>query len=232
MLNELVDGIERYEPSVIACVVFLNPESNTLHPGAGRSLPPAWLEAIDGVVIGPRVGTCGSAAWSGELMISEDLAEDPRWVPVREFALQVGLRHCWSMPITSAKGQVLGTFALYGRQPRAPSLEHIALLQDGARLAGIAIERHRTMEKLIHDARHDALTGLPNRRAIFAALEAALERQDPASSLAVLFLDLDGLKSLNDTLRHDRADELIREVSDRRGLPDSQHLARHPSAGT
>jgi diguanylate cyclase (GGDEF)-like protein len=215
VLGELVEGIEEYEPGVMACVVLLDRESSTLHPGAGPSLPPHWLEAIDGVVIGPNIGSCGSAAWSGQLAISEDLSTDPRWAPVREFAATCNLAHCWSMPIKGADGLVLGTFALYGPRPRAPQPEHIALMQDGARLAGIAIERRQTMERLIHDARCDGLTGLPNRRAIFERLELALGRATGASKVATLFVDLDELKALNDTLGHDRADDMIREVGQR-----------------
>jgi diguanylate cyclase (GGDEF)-like protein len=215
VLCELVEGIEEYEPSVMACVVLLDRESSTLHPGAGPSLPPQWLESIDGVVIGPNIGSCGSAAWSGELTISEDLSTDPKWTPIREFAASFDLGHCWSMPIKGADGLVLGTFALYGSAPRAPQPEHIALMQDGARLAGIAIERHRTMERLIHDARYDGLTGLPNRRAIFERLELALGRARDGHHVATLFVDLDGLKTLNDTLGHDRADDMIREIAQR-----------------
>jgi diguanylate cyclase (GGDEF)-like protein len=214
VLTELVLGVERYEPSVIPCVVLLNRESNTLHPGAGPSLPPGWLAALDGVVIGPNIGSCGAAAWSGELVISEDMADDPKWEPVRDFATLCGLRHCWSMPIAGADGGVLGTFALYGPQPRRPSPDHLELMQDSARLAGIAIERRLTMEKLIHDARHDSLTGLPNRRAIFEQLETALPRTS-SSPTAVMFVDLDGLKGINDSLGHDRADEMIREIARR-----------------
>jgi diguanylate cyclase (GGDEF)-like protein len=215
VLSELVAGIEEYEPSVMACVVLLDRESSTLHPGAGPSLPPHWLEAIDGVVIGPNIGSCGSAAWSGELIISEDLSTDPKWTPVREFAATCNLGHCWSMPIKGADGLVLGTFALYGSQPRAPQPEHITLMQDGARLAGIAIARQRMMERLIRDARYDGLTGVPNRRAIFERLETALARGGAESKVAALFIDLDGLKRLNDTLGHDRADDMIREIAQR-----------------
>ncbi len=227
VLSELVEGIAEYEPSVMPCVVLLDRESSTLHPGAGPSLPPHWLEAIDGVVIGPNIGSCGSAAWSGEMVISEDLSTDPKWTPVREFAAGCNLSHCWSMPIKGADGLVLGTFALYGRQPRAPQPEHITLMQDGARLAGIAIERRRTMERLIHDARYDGLTGLPNRRAIFERLELALGRAG-GGNVATLFVDLDGLKALNDTLGHDRADDMIREVAERlrRALREEDFVGR------
>ncbi len=215
VLVELVEGIERHEPSVIGCVVLLDRESNTLHPGAGPSLPPHYLAAIDGVVIGPNVGACGSASWSGQLTISDDISTDPRWAPIRDFVLDAGLGHCWSMPIKTPAGEVLGTLALYGPRPRRPLPGHLALMEDGARLAGIAIERHRALERLIHDARHDGLTGLPNRTAIFEQLDEAIVRVEPGEALATLFVDLDGLKALNDTLGHDRADEMIREVSQR-----------------
>lgn len=215
VLVELVQGIERHDPSVIACAVLLDREAGVLRPGAGPSLPAHYLAAIDGVPIGPNVGACGSAAWSGELTISDDIAQDPKWAPIRDFVLEAGLGHCWSMPIKSPGGDVLGTLALYGPQPRRPLPEHLTLLEDGARLAGIAIERHRALEQLIHDARHDGLTGLPNRTAIFELIEEAIVRARPGAASAVLFVDLDGLKMLNDTLGHDRADEMIRQVGAR-----------------
>ena len=215
VLVELVEGIERHDRSVIPCVVLLDREAGALRPGAAPSLPPHYFAAIDGVVIGPNVGSCGSAAWSGRLTIAEDIAEDPKWAPIRDFAVGAGLRHCWSMPIKDSAGDVLGTLALYGARPRRPLPEHLTLMEDGARLAGIAIERHRAFERLVHDARHDGLSGLPNRTAIFELLDEAVVRSDDDTSVAVLFVDLDGLKMLNDTLGHDRADEMIREVGQR-----------------
>ena len=214
-LDELTRGIERYDPSVLPCVVLLDRESSTLHPGSGPSLPPEWLAALDGAVIGPNIGTCGAAAWSGELTITEDIALDPKWAPIRKPALRLGLRACWSMPFKSPDGDVLGTLALYGHQPRAPQPEHLALMDVSAQLAAIAIGRHRTMEQLRHDARHDGLTGLANRTAIFEHLDAAIAHAHGRRRVAVLFVDLDGLKTLNDTFGHDRADEMIREVGSR-----------------
>jgi diguanylate cyclase (GGDEF)-like protein len=212
VLIELVAGIECYDPSVIPCVVLLDRASNTLHPGAGPSLPPHYLAAINGVVIGPNVGTCGSAAWSGKLTITDDIANDPKWAPIRDFAASCGLGHCWSMPVKALDGEVLGTLALYGPRARHPLPEHLTLMQSGAGLAGIAIERQRAMERLVHDARHDGLTGLPNRTSIVERLDTALAGAQPEEECAVLFIDLDGLKALNDTLGHDGADEVLREI--------------------
>jgi diguanylate cyclase (GGDEF)-like protein len=215
VLTELVAGIERYDGSVIPCAVLLDPDSNTLHPGAGPSLPDDYLAAIDGVVIGPNVGSCGSAAWSGQMTITEDMEQDPKWAPILPLTRAANLRHCWSNPIKAPDGEVLGTLALYGPSPRSPQPEHLVLLEDGARVAGIAIERHRALERLVHDATHDPLTGLLNRRTIFQLVESALEERASGTDLAVFFVDLDGLKQLNDNLGHDRTDELIGAVGAR-----------------
>jgi diguanylate cyclase (GGDEF)-like protein len=215
VLTEILESVERYDPSVKASLLMLDSTSRTLHSGLGPSLPPGWLAAIDGVVIGPNVGTCGAAAWSGQLTVTGNIAEDPSWAPIRDKAKAAGLGHCWSMPITSVGGEVLGTLALYGPRPRLPLPEQLAWLGDWARLAGIAIERRQALGRLTHDARHDSLTGLPNRMAIFEALDDAIERVDAEGMAAVLFIDLDGLKDLNDTLGHDHADEMIREMGAR-----------------
>ena len=125
-----------------------------------------------------------------------------------------GVRHCWSMPIKDTAGDVLGTVALYGPRPRRPLPEHLRCCRTARAWRG-SRSSARAYERLIHDARHDGLTGLPNRAAIFESAR----RGDPATrsrrSVAVLFVDLDGLKTLNDTLGHDLADEMIREVGQR-----------------
>jgi diguanylate cyclase (GGDEF)-like protein len=215
VLVEVCESIQRCDPSLLPSVLMLDPVSSTLHSGVGPSLPADYLAAIDGVVIGPNIGTCGPAAWFGRLTISPNLAEDPKWAPILALARGAGLAHCWSMPIRAAGGEILGTLALYGREPREPLPEHVALLHDWGRIAGIAIERSQALGRLTYDARHDGLTGLPNRLAIFEELDEAIQRAQPEAAAAVLFLDLDGLKALNDTLGHDRADEMIREIGQR-----------------
>ena len=112
-----------------------------------------------------------------------------------------GLRHCWSFPIRDADGEVLGTFGVYGAEPRTPTEEHRRFIRDAAHLAGIAIQRQRATEELVHSATHDALTGLPNRMLLLDRLTRALARsRRSGTSLAVLFIDLDRLKLVNDTL--------------------------------
>ncbi|MGZ4679941.1 MAG: putative bifunctional diguanylate cyclase/phosphodiesterase, partial [Ilumatobacteraceae bacterium] len=215
VLLGILESIERHDPSIKASVLMFDPSSSTLHSGVGPSFPPGYLASIDGVVIGPNVGTCGSAAWHRHMVITENIADDPKWAPIREIAKNAGLSHCWSMPILVPGGEVLGTLAFYGSRPRLPLPEHLTLIQDWAHVAGIAIERHRALDRLIHEARHDGLTGLPNRMAILERLDEAIQRVNPGAMAAVLFIDLDDLKVLNDSLGHDRADEMLREVSRR-----------------
>jgi diguanylate cyclase (GGDEF)-like protein len=215
VLLEVLEAVRRYDPSLEPSLLMLDPSSRTLHSALGPSLPADYLAAIDGVVIGPNVGTCGAAAWFGRLTVTASIAEDPKWAPIRDKARQAGLAHCWSMPIKASRGEVLGTLAFYGPRPRSPEPEHLALLEDWSRIAGIAIERSQALDRLIHDARHDSLTGLPNRMAIFDALDAAILRVGAADLTAVMFIDLDRLKVTNDTLGHDRADEMIREMGER-----------------
>ena len=217
VLLEICRTIERYDPTIVPCVLQLDPASRTLHSGVSPSLPAEYLAATDGLVIGPTIGACGSAAWFGTLVISSDLETDPKWEVARDAVRLAGVAHCWSLPIKGAEGDVLGTLAFYGRQPREPLPDHLALLHDWGRVTGIAIERSRSLDRLTYDARHDGLTGLPNRLSIFEQLDEAIQRASPESAAAVLFIDLDGLKALNDTYGHDRADEMIREIGLRLG---------------
>ena len=130
--------------------------------------------------------------------------------------LDNGLRAAWSVPIFSGAHEVLGTFALYYREPRTPCPEDVALLEVASRLAAVAIEQRDLTDRLAHQAHHDALTGLPNR-ALFedrlAMAVAHAHRQD--RQLAVLFLDLDQFKIINDSLGHGLGDQLLQAVAER-----------------
>src|SRR5229473_7923916 len=105
----------------LSSILLLDPKTNRLRHGAAPSLPITYTEAIDGLVIGPCVGSCGTAAYRAEQMIVSDIATDPLWADYRDLALGHGLRACWSTPILSSTGKVLGTFAIYYREPRSHS---------------------------------------------------------------------------------------------------------------
>jgi diguanylate cyclase (GGDEF)-like protein len=215
VLTAACEAVERYDPSLLASILQRDPESNTLHSAIGPSFPDEFLDTVNGAPIGPTIGTCGPAAWFGTFSVSENLDEDPNWHSISALARLAGVAHCWSMPIRDSREEVVGTLACYGRAPRRPRPSHVALMQDWARVAGAAIERSRSVDRLTHDARYDSLTGLPNRVATLERLEAAVRAVRPERGLAVLFVDLDGLKPLNDTLGHDVADEMLRTMAQR-----------------
>src|SRR5438132_5401976 len=138
---------------------------NHLRPGAAPKLPKSYTEASDGAFIGPSVGSCGTAAYRGEQVIVSDIAVDPLWADFRELALTHSLRACWSTPIFSAEGRVIGTFAMYYREPRSPSPQEQDTIKHITYLAGIAIQRtlaetaRRESESYLAEAQRLSHTG-------------------------------------------------------------------------
>jgi diguanylate cyclase (GGDEF)-like protein len=217
ILDAITRCVETHDPSLLGSVLLFDDERQTLHDGAGPSLPSTYRSAIDGLAVGPAVGSCGTAAFNGHEVISHDLHADRRWSDFRTLIDPLGLRHCWSFPITRSDGSVLGTLAVYGTRPRSPVETDLHFLRDAAKLTGIAIERRNARDRLIHDATHDALTGLANRAVAFERLERILadEVADRAGSVAVLLISLDRLKAVNDTLGHDIGDHVVQQAARR-----------------
>jgi GAF domain-containing protein len=152
ILDVLVRGAEDLIDGVLCSVLLLDAATRTLHHGAAPSLPDAYCRAIDGMAIGVGQGSCGTSAASGELVVVEDIDTHPYWAPYREIAALAGVRACWSQPIRSTQGAVLGTFAMYYREPRAPGADDLELIERSAHAAGLAIElaRHRAhLEELV-----------------------------------------------------------------------------------
>ncbi|MHC4416594.1 MAG: sensor histidine kinase [Planctomycetota bacterium] len=144
----LVKTIEEAKPELICSVLLLDRERKRLRHGAGPSLPDFYNDAVDGLEIGPAVGSCGTCAYTGERVIVEDVMTHPYWTEFRDLARRAGLRACWSHPIVSSTGAILGTFAMYYREPRGPDPSDLELITFAAYLAGIAIERTQTEEAL------------------------------------------------------------------------------------
>ena len=149
-LPEILDGlcrlVEQQASGALASVLLV--EGDRLRHGAAPSLSKVYTEAIDGVLIGPCVGSCGTAAYRGQQVIVEDIATDPLWLDFRAAALQHSLRACWSTPILSPDGTVIGTFAMYYREPRCPSLRDQEIIEQITHLAGVAIQSKLTEQKL------------------------------------------------------------------------------------
>jgi len=148
MLHAVVLGVETQNPDLICSILLLNSEGNQLFIGAAPRLPDFYNAAVDGLHIGPGVGSCGTAAYFGQRVIVEDIQNHLYWVPFKELAAKAGLAACWSEPIRSASGKLLGTFAIYRQQPSAPTPEDIQMIEQASSLAGIAIDRSRANEEL------------------------------------------------------------------------------------
>src|SRR5688572_18449127 len=140
-LHGVVDLIEQHAAGLLCSVLLIDRERGTVHPIAAPNLPGEYTKAIDGAPIGPRAGSCGTAAFRGEPVIVEDIATDPLWADYKHLALPHGLRACWSTPIMSRERAVVATFAMYYREPRGPTAAERALVDIATHLASIAFQR-------------------------------------------------------------------------------------------
>jgi PAS domain S-box-containing protein len=191
--------MESHASPMLCSILLLDRDGIHLRHGAAPSLPDEYNQAIDGLAIGPQVGSCGTAAYRGERVIVEDIATDPLWTDFREVALASGLRACWSTPIRGRDGKVLGTFAMYHREPRRPSGGDESLVATLTYLAGIAIARHlaeedraeleRQREGFLAAAAHDLKTPLTSIRGTVQLLQRQMSR-----------LEMDGTQRVGQSL--------------------------------
>jgi GAF domain-containing protein len=140
VLSTLVLLMEAQSPEMLCSVLLLSDDGDHIRHGAAPSVPEEYVKAIDGAPIGPKNGSCGTAMWRGKPVVVTDISTDPLWEDYRDLAAASGLRACWSTPILSKHGKVLGSFAMYYRQPQAPTGAEARLTEVATRLAGKAIE--------------------------------------------------------------------------------------------
>ena len=148
ILDTLCRSIEKNHPGLLCSVLLLDADGKTLRLGAAPTLPKEYSQAINGAQIGPRAGSCGTAAFRRQQVIVSDIATDPLWEDYRHLPLAHGLRACWSMPIASQDGSILGTFAIYYREARTPDDEHLQLIAHASHVAAIAMEWGRDKAEL------------------------------------------------------------------------------------
>ena len=148
VLASLAQTAEDLKPEMLCSVLLLDPDKRRLRHCAAPRLPAFYNDAIDGLEIGPGVGSCGTAAYSGRRVIVQDVLTHPYWKEYRELAQRAGLRACWSEPIVSSTDEILGTFAMYYREARGPDQLDLEFIKSAAQLAGIAIERKQAETEL------------------------------------------------------------------------------------
>ncbi len=208
--DRLCREVEAMVPDIVCSVLTLD-HAGFLHPLAAPALPESYSAALEGLGIGPRAGSCGTAAYLRLPVAVTDIEQDPRWADFRHLILPLGYKACWSSPIADAKGNVLGTFAFYYREKRGPSDAEKEIVAACVHLCVIALERHDRVLERDRLANVDELTGLANRACFNAAL-AGLQCSEPGA-WALLALDLDNLKVVNDSFGHHAGDILLREVA-------------------
>ena len=150
-LPDILDALARFveeQSGQMRSAFLLLDQQGKLHFAAAPSLPEEYTQAIDGLAIGADVGSCGAAAYRKATVIVSDIANDPLWVNFRDLALSYGLKACWSMPILSSDGIVLGTFGGYYDQPQTATDLDQDLIAQTIYLATIAIERQRSQQAL------------------------------------------------------------------------------------
>jgi diguanylate cyclase (GGDEF)-like protein/PAS domain S-box-containing protein len=215
VLERLVRLVESQLTGIAASVLLIDADGQHLRHGASSELAPDCLKAC-AMACGPQAGSCGTAVHRREPVIVSDIASDPLWEHHRRGALDQGYRSCWSTPILSHQGAVLGTFALWSSAARKPTETEAHFAEVATRLAGIAIERKLAEERIRFMATHDALTGLPNRLVLRDRLSQAIQHAKRHDRwLTVVFIDIDNFKLVNDSLGHGAGDELLKEVAGR-----------------
>ncbi len=142
ILDVLCQKASVYNSDMFCSILEYNEVGKSLHPKASVGLPDFYCEALDGVVIGPGVGSCGTAAFIKELVIVEDINTHPYWNQYKDLALSAGVQSCWSHPIVGANGKLYGTYAIYYAEPKKPSEEDLKFIELNAYLATIVYDNH------------------------------------------------------------------------------------------
>jgi diguanylate cyclase (GGDEF)-like protein len=204
---------ERLVPGVLCSVVRIDREG-ILRPLAGPNIPAVYTAALDGIAIGPDVGSCGTAAYFRTPISVSDIFLDPLWRDYRPLADLLfeaeGIRACWSSPIIQSDGRVIGAFGFYYKENRGPTEEENAIVAECVDLCALALEREEVRAENLRLAYFDVLTGLGNRASFMKTLEELADKPD--GTFAVLLFDIDHLGLLNDTLGHAAGDRLIRDI--------------------
>jgi diguanylate cyclase (GGDEF)-like protein len=215
ILHAIVHTVESEDPTALCSILLLDEKGENLLTGAAPSLPAFYNDAIHGIQIGHGVGSCGTAAYTRKRVIVENILEHEYWQPYLSLTRQAGLMACWSEPILSANGTVLGTFAIYHKVPATPTASDIENINFAASLAAIAIENTQVRSELEDRAYSDYLTGLPNRRYFIEKAQEELSRHHRyGGHLALIMFDIDYFKNINDAHGHHIGDIVLQKIAD------------------
>ena len=208
---------------------LLELKGDTLLHAGSPSMPQEYSEAIHGLKNGPNIGSCGASTYTGKRVLVEDIETNVNWANIKQHALPHGLRCCWSEPILSASGTVLGAFGMYYNHCALPNEQESNDLASAARLASIIMERESSQKKIHNLAYKDELTKLSNRTQFYISLKRLIkESERNGRQFSLLYIDLDDFKNVNDSLGHDIGDLLLQECAQRLQTTcrDADYIAR------
>jgi diguanylate cyclase (GGDEF)-like protein len=215
VLGLLCRRIEELTTGAVCSILSIDAD-RLIRPLAAPGLPDHFSTTVNGMPIGPCAGSCGTAAWRGEPVEVADIATDPLWDRYKALVLPLGLLACWSTPIKSRDHAVIGTFALYYSQRRRPTELERQAVEVSTHLCTILLEQQEARERIHRLAYYDAVTGLANRSLFGERLAEYLSGDAAmATDVALLCIDLDDFKSVNDTFGHMAGDELLKQVGGR-----------------
>ncbi len=204
ILDELTRKVEKYSDKLLSSILILDRSKTFLHYGSAPSLPAEYVKQTSKVYLGPKAGSCGTAAFQKRLIVAEDISLDPLWEEYKEIPLAYGLRACWSTPIFDFAGNVLGTFAVYYNQPRKPNHAEMELIKTSANFAALAIQNHNAKNDLKNYA--EELERSNNDLKDFAYI-ASHDLQEPLRKISIFS---DRLKEARSNLSEHHKDYLAR----------------------
>ncbi len=214
ILDAVLTMIENQFPEAMTAIDLL--EEGRLYCIVCRGMPAGFSAAMDAIPAGPAAACAGTAAHAGRFTVCPDISSDPLWIDYRAIAANYQIRSACSAPVILSSGRVVGTLTLYSRETGARNREIVTLMERASQLAAIAIDRRQLTELLTFQAQHDAVTRLPNRFLFTDRLEQALlNAKRNQKGVALLYIDLDDFKTINDTLGHAAGDKLLCEVAER-----------------
>ncbi|MDD1623102.1 MAG: PAS domain S-box protein, partial [Methylococcaceae bacterium] len=215
-LTALIQLVETQIPNILGSIQLMESDGVYLHHFVAPNLPAEYIAAIDAVAIGPKAGSCGTAAFRKTAVYVEDIATDPLWESYKAIALSHGLRACWSAPIFDAKSQIVGTFAMYSPLPGLPAPEHLRLIDLVTHTAAIAIASHR-IEFALRESEQ-------RYRLVFENSPVSIWEED-FSSVKALFDDLKKAGVTDIEVYFDRHPETIRRCAEQVGITDVNQAA-------
>ncbi len=148
VLDVIVRSVEQENRELRCSILLMANDGKHLLHGVAPSLPDFYNQIVHNLAIGPGKGACGTSAYTGKRTITENIQTSPDWEDFKELAQRASLASCWSEPIISQSGRILGTFAIYNHKPKTPNDAEIQLITGASHLASIAIERSQINEEL------------------------------------------------------------------------------------